>query len=344
MINKKDKIYKNLWSITKPGIIFGNAITVMGGFFLGIGPYNSHYGIHLVQLPDSPNTIANTLTLSQSLNSFLLFFVTLLGISLIIASGCVFNNCIDRDIDKIMQRTKKRVLACGLISVRLAIIYAIMLGVLGAGILYIFTNLLAVALALVGLFVYVVVYSLWLKRNSIHATIIGSISGAIPPVVGYCAATNSFDAGAVILFVMLSIWQIPHSFAIAIYRFSDYANAGIPVLPVKKGVGLAKVQMLIYVILFSVVSVMLSVFGYAGFIYFIIATIVGLSWIKLSLQGFKIKDKFTGNAKNQGNPDGNGVNDVNTANSIWAKKMFGFSILAITVLSITMALDAGGLR
>ena len=336
----KSSSLKNWWSLIKPGIVFGNAITVMGGFFLGVGRHN----FLNAQFSDIDKIIG-----VSSVNYGWLFFVTLLGISLVIASGCVFNNYIDRDIDKLMQRTKNRVLAQGLISGKLAIIYAIVLGILGIFLLYIYTNLLAVKLALIGLFVYVVVYSLWLKRNSIYGTIIGSISGAMPPVVGYCAISGVFDVGAVVLFLMLSIWQIPHSFAIAIYRFKDYAIAGIPVLPVKRGLEVAKKHILVYVVIFSILSVMLSVFGYTGHVYLIIATITGLYWIRLSYLGLKISNSadFMSNincdSTNTGSINSSDINTANTSisddNSKWARKVFGFSILAITVLSITMALN-----
>ena len=197
---------KYFWTLTKPGIIFGNLITVIGGFFLG-----------------SRGQIDNWL-----------FVATIIGTALVIASGCVFNNFIDRDIDKLMQRTKNRVLVKGLIAPYSAFLYATILGVFGLAILYLKTNLLALSIAFLGLFVYVIIYSLWQKRNSVYATLVGSISGAVPILVGYCAATNMFDLGAILLFLILSLWQMPHSYAIAIYRFNDSQQAAIPVLNKKK--------------------------------------------------------------------------------------------------------------
>ena len=244
-----------------------------------------------------------------------LLFTTLIGIALIIASGCVFNNCIDSDIDRLMERTKNRTLVQGQMKLSTAIIYAFMLGICGVLLLYLQTNILTTIIALVGLFVYVIIYSLWLKRSSVYGTLIGSISGAIPPIVGYCAVTNQLDLGAVILFAMLSIWQMPHSYAIAIYRFNDYKNANIPVLPIKSGICTAKIHMLLYTILFAIASVCLSIFNYTGVVYLIISTILGLLWITQAIKGFYTKD-----------------------DRVWARKMFVVSILIITILSITMAL------
>ena len=280
---------KKFFSVTKPGIIFGNAITVAGGFCLGAKGGASHLG---------------------------LFLVTLLGISLIIASGCVYNNYIDRDIDRMMERTKNRVLVKGLISGPIALLYATILGIAGTLILFVFTNNITVITALVGLFVYVTVYSLWFKRNSIYGTIIGSISGAVPPVVGYCAVTNRFDLGAIILFLILSLWQMPHSFAIAIYRLKDYSAASIAILPVKKGIYFTKLNMLVYTIAFFIATLSLTLCAYTGWFYFTIMAIAGMLWIRLAYKGFSAYDDRK-----------------------WARKMFVYSIIIIMILSIMMSVD-----
>ncbi|MCX2958779.1 MAG: UbiA family prenyltransferase, partial [Serratia symbiotica] len=101
---------------------------------------------------------------------------------------------------------------------------------------YIGANPLAMWLAVMGFVVYVGVYSLYMKRHSVYGTLIGSLSGAAPPVIGYCAVTNEPDTGALILLAIFSLWQMPHSYAIAIFRFKDYQAANIPVLPVVKGI------------------------------------------------------------------------------------------------------------
>ncbi|RNC77819.1 heme o synthase [Piscirickettsia salmonis] len=275
-----------LLSVTKPGIIFGNIVTACGGYFLG----------------------------SQGSFSFITFVATIVGMSLVIACGCVINNCIDQDIDKLMARTKRRVSAQGLLSNANMILYGIVLGVLGVIFLYFFTNRLTVVVALVGLFVYIVLYSLWLKRTSIHGTFIGAISGAVPPVVGYCATTNRFDAGAMILFAILFLWQMPHSYAIAIFRLKDYKAANIPVLPVVKGIEHTKVIMCIYTVLFAIVVLLPTVFGYAGYTYLIAACLFGLSWLVLAIKGLGSDSNIT-----------------------WSRKMFVLSILGIMLLSVAMS-------
>ncbi|MDF2940570.1 MAG: protoheme farnesyltransferase [Gammaproteobacteria bacterium] len=277
---------KNYLSIIKPGIIFGNIVTVSGGFFLA-----SH----------------------QHFN-FSLFLITLVGMSLVIACGCVFNNYIDRDIDSLMERTQNRVMVKGLISGKVAILYAIVLGIAGFLTLYYGTNLLTTIVAAVGLFVYVVAYTIMTKRHSNLGTLIGGIAGAVPPVVGYCAVTNRFDVGAIILFFILFFWQLPHFYAIAIFRLKDFSAACIPVLPIQKNIRYTKISMLVYVVAFTITAILPTVFGYAGWVYFIVALSLGLYWLYLSIKGFKSVD-----------------------DQKWSRQMFGFSILAITILSMVMA-------
>lgn len=263
--------------LTKPGILMGNAITTIAGFILA----------------------------SKGNFNFWLFLGTLIGLSLIIASGCVFNNYIDRIADAKMRRTKHRPLVQNTITPRQAIGFALLLGVLGIGVLALFSHFLALVIALFGFFVYVILYS-FSKYHSIHGTLVGSVAGAVPPVVGYCAVSNQLDAGAWILFAMIALWQMPHFFAIAIFRLEDYAAASIPVLPLKKGVLTTKIQMLLYILAFIGVSCMLFAFDYVKYGYLFVTVLLGLSWAWLSIQGFKSKN-----------------------DKLWARKMFIFSLVVI---------------
>jgi len=274
--------------VTKPGIIFGNLVSVIGGFFLA----------------------------SKGSLDLPLFLATITGVSLVIASGCAFNNYIDQDIDRIMERTKNRVLVQGLISPKVTLIYATVLGLIGVALLDIVANRLAALLAVMGFVVYVGLYSLWLKRKSVYGTLIGSLSGAAPPVIGYCAVSNQFDMAALILLLIFSLWQMPHSYAIAIFRFKDYQSASIPVLPVKYGISVTKNHIFRYILAFAVATLMLTLSGYAGYSYFIVATLISVSWLAMAQAGFKT-----------------------TNDQVWAKKLFMFSIIAITTLSVMMSID-----
>ena len=274
--------------VTKPGIIFGNLVSVIGGFLLA----------------------------SKGSLDIPLFLSTITGVSLVIASGCAFNNYIDRDIDCIMERTKNRVLVKGLISAKVTLVYAAILGITGFALLWFMANPLATLLALMGFVVYVGLYSLWLKRTSVYGTLVGSLSGAAPPVIGYCAVTNQFDAAALILLLIFSLWQMPHSYAIAIFRFKDYQSASIPVLPVKYGISVTKSHILRYVLAFAVMTLMLTLSGYAGYSYFVVAVLIGIGWSAMAVAGFKTQN-----------------------DQVWAKKLFVFSIIAITALSVMMSVD-----
>lgn len=266
-------------------MVRGNTITVLGGYFLALGH------------PFKP----------------LLLLSTLLGMALIMAASCVFNNYIDRDIDRLMMRTRHRVLAQRHLAEHSAICYGLFLGLLGFSILYIQTNLLTVAVAFVGFFVYVFCYSLWLKRRSTWSTAIGAIAGAMPPLAGYCAVSNQLDMGAMLLFLLLFFWQIPHFYLISIYRLKDFTAASIPILPLKKSVHYTKISILVYIVVFTLISVLPSVFAYVGIVYFSGALGLGLLWLLLGIKGFNRQ-----------------------SDQVWSRKMFLFSILNITLLCAIM--------
>ncbi|MBB3229230.1 heme o synthase [Halomonas stenophila] len=276
-------------TLTKPGIIGGNTISVLGGFFLA----------------------------ARGEVDPLLLLATLVGLALVIASGCAFNNVIDRDIDALMTRTQNRPLVQGRLTPAATLRFATLLGVAGFALLALFTNGLTVGLAAFGFAIYVGAYSLCLKRRSAYGTLVGSLSGAVPPVVGYCAVTGAFDTGALTLLVIFCLWQMPHSYAIAIFRLKDYRAASIPVLPVVKGIHTAKHYILGYILAFVAASLALSVAGYAGPGYFAVALGMGGYWLYLALQGYRADDEER-----------------------WARRVFGFSILTITALSLMMSLDA----
>lgn len=287
ILTKRGAPLINYYLITKPGIILGNLITVLAGFFLA----------------------------SRGIIDFSLFFATLIGISLIIASACVFNNVIDRNRDKKMERTQRRALVTGAISTSQAIVFATILGLAGGSILLFYTNLLTTFIAGIGFFTYVCIYSIW-KGHTLYGTAIGSIAGAVPPLVGYCAASNRFDMGALILFLMLIFWQMPHFFAIALLHFKDYVKADIPLLPIKKGVHITKIRMVLYILGFMLTTGMLTAFNYTGYTYLAVTSLVGLIWLLLSLKGFARSD-----------------------NQAWGKQMFHFSLVTITVTCCMVFID-----
>jgi len=279
-------VISTYYRLAKPGIVYGNALSAIGGFFLA----------------------------SRGKPDLWLFVAMLIGICLIMASACVFNNYIDRDIDAHMKRTKHRPLVTGEISGPAALTYATVLGLLGVlGLLL--TNVLALVIALTGFFFYVVVYGYW-KRRSPVGTLVGSISGAVPPVVGYVAVVNRLDAGALILFFILAFWQMPHFYAIALFRASEYAKAHIPVLPLVRGVAATKRAIMAYTLAFVVASAALTAAGYAGITYLIVMMIAGFVWLWRGLKGFQTPD-----------------------DNKWARRMFGFSLVVLLVFCTAIAVD-----
>lgn len=279
---------KEYYKLTKPGIIRGNVLAAAAGFLLA----------------------------SRGDISWWVFLATLTGVALVIASACVFNNYIDRTIDQEMERTKERALVTGKISGTNAIAFAALLGITGFGILTLYTNGLTVLLGLVAFVFYVVIYGIG-KRKTVHGTLIGTIPGALPPVAGYTAVTNTLDGGAALLFLIMVFWQMPHFYAIGMYRKADYAAAGLPILPVKRGFETTKKQMLLYVIGFICVSLLLTVTGYTGYVYVTVMLLVGLGWFRLARSGFGALD------------------DVK-----WAKQMFGYSLLVLLVFCAMISLEA----
>lgn len=279
---------KDYVMLTKPGIIMGNLIAAGSGLLLA----------------------------AQGNVDFYVFLMMCLGTSLVVACGCVFNNYIDRDIDLKMERTRNRALPQGRIDARIALLMGTICGVLGFTALAVATNWLAVGFAALGLLVYVGFYSLKYKRSSVHGTLIGSLSGACPPVIGYVSVSNEFDLGAIILLLTFCFWQIPHSYAIAICRFDDYKAANIPVMPVQRGIKAARTHMMFYIIAFAVAALMLAERGYAGNLYALVISVMSLYWLYITKVGYHTQSQ-----------------------KVWGRKMFVFSVVLITVFSVLISID-----
>ncbi|MEO8863102.1 MAG: heme o synthase [Candidatus Saccharimonadales bacterium] len=279
---------KLYYSLTKPGVLFGNVITSAAGFFLA----------------------------SKGHIDLWLLISVFIGTSLVIASACVLNNYLDQDIDRIMDRTKKRAVADGAIDGYKAVIFSAVLGVSGAAILYLYTNYLVLILGLIGYITYVVLYGMLSKRLSYYGTLVGSVSGAIPILSGYCAVTGRIDAAATLLFIILFLWQLPEFYSIAVYRMSEYKAANIPVISVVKGIKQTKIHIFVATVGFVVSTVMLTILGYTGYIYLGVMGALGLYWIKLGFSGLKTKE-----------------------NDQWARGMFKFSLIMLLTFSFMVSID-----
>lgn len=279
---------KAYYYLTKPGIVYGNALMAIAGYFFG----------------------------AHGAPSFVAFFAMLFGICAVMASACVYNNVIDRDIDLKMERTKKRAVPTGTISPLRALVFANILLIVGVLLLAFGANLLTALVAIGGHIAYVVLYGV-AKRKTVHGTLVGTLSGSTPPVIGYTAATGSLDLTALLLFLVLVAWQMPHFYAIAIFRRDDYASANIPVLSVVKGMEVTRRQIIAYVMLFILSCIALGVYGGASLLGTLIMVLAGGYWLYLCMQ-----------------PPVDG--EVNR----WARKQFGWSLTLLLILCGVWSLDS----
>ncbi|MBM7644225.1 protoheme IX farnesyltransferase [Scopulibacillus daqui] len=279
--------WKDFLTISKMGIVNSNLITTFTGVWLALKFTNQSF-----------------------LDNIWKIIFVLLGTALIVAGGCCLNNYIDRDIDKLMKRTKNRPSAAGTLTGKQVLWTGIIMSVLGAVVL-LQASFAAAAFGLLGLFVYVVVYTWWLKRTHSINTIVGSISGALPPVIGWAAIDPALSSNEPwILFLIMFLWQPPHFLALAIKYAEEYRRAGIPMLPVVAGFETTKRQMIIYVASLFPASLLLYTLGPW---YLAAAIILGLGWIAVSIAGFFMKDTIK-----------------------WSRIMFVYSLNYMTILFAVM--------
>ena len=285
-VSAKQATWKEYLAISKTGIVMSNLITVFAGLYLA-----SHY--------------TGTTLAADPLTALLV----LLGSALIIAGGCALNNYIDRDVDHLMERTKDRPTVSGQLSGKQTLTYGLILALLGTLFLSM-TTVTAAGIGLAGLFVYVVLYSMWTKRTTTLNTIVGSFAGAVPPLIGWAAIDPGLHPIAWALFLIMFIWQPPHFLALAMKRVDEYRAAGIPMLPVVAGFAVTKRQIIWYTAVLIPVSLLIADFGV---IYTVSALLLGGGWLALGLSGLRAKD------------------DVK-----WARQMFVYSLNYLTILFVLM--------
>lgn len=275
------------YQLTKPGVLYGNVLTGAAGFLLA----------------------------SAGDIDWLLFVAAIAGMTLVIAAACVINNYLDRDIDSIMERTKSRPSVSGAVKPSYILAYGVVLLILGVGTLALWTNALVVSIGVLGFVTYVWLYGALSKRKSIHGTLVGSISGAMPIAGGYAAVSGQVDAGLIIAFLIMFFWQFPEFYSIAIYRRKEYAAAHVPVMSVVKGTRSTIIQIYIYTLLYVASTLLLTVFGYTGVIYLVVMAIAGAYWVWLAGKGLTTKTP-----------------------EAWARRMFRFSMITILLLCVMVSI------
>jgi heme o synthase len=206
-----------------------------------------------------------------------------LGIALAAACAATINHVLDRRIDAEMARTRARPLPSGALTERAALAFAAVLGVTAMTVLAFLVNLLTAVLTFCSLIGYAVIYTVWLKRATSQNIVIGGAAGAAPPVLGWAALTNSVDPNALLLFLIIFVWTPPHFWALAIARRDEYARAGIPMLPVTHGVEFTRLQVLLYTVLLTVVTLLPYLTRMSGLVYLAAALVLNAGFLYYAL-------------------------------------------------------------
>ncbi|HLE77871.1 MAG TPA: heme o synthase [bacterium] len=244
-----------------------------------------------------------------------IIIVTLLGGALASGSASAINQVLERDIDALMARTRRRPVAAGRVDPPFAFAFAILLGFAAFAVLSVFVNLLAAVLAMAGLLFYVLVYTVWLKRVTPQNIVIGGAAGAVPPLVGWAAATGRIELPALFMFLIVFLWTPPHFWALSLYRREDYARARVPMLPVVAGEDATRRQILTYSALLVAVSFLMYPAAGLGPFYAAAAGLSGAYFLVLAVRVWREK----------------------TAKS--AVRLFGYSILYLGILFGAMVFD-----
>ncbi|MFD1038745.1 heme o synthase [Virgibacillus byunsanensis] len=285
--NEKDTtLFADLKALIKVGIVNSNLITTFAGFWLALYFTNMSFAAN-----------------------WGVFILTMAGSALVISGGCILNNWYDVDIDPVMKRTKNRPTVTGNISLNMALFLGIATTTAGL-ILLLLTTKEAAIIGFLGWFTYVVLYTMWSKRRYTLNTAIGSLSGAVPPLIGWAAIDPNLHIVAIVLFLIMFIWQTPHFLALAMKKCKDYKAAGIPMLPVVHGFEFTKRQIVVYIACLLPLPFFLSPLGTT---FLVIATLLNVGWLVMGISGFFMKDDLK-----------------------WANMIFIYSLNYLTILFLMM--------
>jgi len=208
-------------------------------------------------------------------------FWTLVGGALASGGAGAINHYVDRDIDAIMTRTRRRPLPAGRVAPEYALLFGIVLSVLAVYVLTAFVNPVAAVLSLSGNLFYVFVYTIWLKRTTPQNIVIGGAAGAVPPLVGWAAVTGQVSVPALLMFLLVFAWTPPHFWALALYKRGDYAAAGVPMLPAVRGEEETRRQILVYTVATVLASLLFYPLGVLGVPYLVAAMVLGARFLWL---------------------------------------------------------------
>jgi protoheme IX farnesyltransferase len=265
-------------------------------------------------------TIPTMVVAANGIPGLWLIVATLIGGTLAAGGANAFNMVLDRDIDAIMERTKRRPLVTGVMSPRAATIFAVALELAAFAALALWVNMLSAYLAIAATAFYVVVYTFWLKRRSKQNIVIGGAAGAVPVLVGWAAVTNSLSWTPVLLFLVIFIWTPPHFWALAVRYRDDYEAANVPMMPVVASLQRTTLEILVYSVIMWAVTVLVGPVAHLGWIYAITALVLGALFAFYALRLYR-------HARND------------RADVAEAMRLFHFSITYLTALFVLMAVD-----
>ena len=245
----------NFLALTKPKIVLLLTLTALVGMMLTIEFYTN----------------------------ILSSLASLLGFAFLAASSAALNQIFDRESDKNMERTKKRPLASGDISLTQALTFTAILLFIGSSLLLYFSNLLTLFITTFGFIFYSLVYTIYLKWATPQNIVIGGLSGALPPLIGWTAVTNEISLLPLILVLIIFLWTPPHFWPLAIDRLDEYKKEGVPMMPIAKGVSRTKKEMIVYSVLLLGASLAPFFYGLTGYFYLISTTALNLYFIYLCI-------------------------------------------------------------
>ncbi|MCP5375253.1 MAG: protoheme IX farnesyltransferase [Rickettsiaceae bacterium] len=243
----------------------------------------------------------------------LIAFVAVLCITIGAGSAAAINMWYDRDIDAIMKRTQKRPIVTGAVKADEALAFGAIIGIIAVIMMAVSVNIISAVLLAFTILYYVYIYTIWLKRTSVQNVVIGGVSGALPPIIGWTSVTGNISWQAFSLFAIIFIWTPPHSWALALYRADDYKNCNVPMMPVIKGILYTKKQIMLYSILMFFISLAPYFLNISTYLYLITAIISGLIFLYYAV------NLFTDTEQNQ-----------------VAKKLFWYSILYLFIIFLSL--------
>lgn len=247
-------------------------------------------------------------------------FATILAIALGAGASGALNQWYEADIDKLMKRTAARPLPAGRMEHSTALAFGVGLAAFSVFLCLMASNWLAALILLVSILFYVFVYTMWLKPRTPQNIVIGGAAGAFPPMIGWAAATGNLSALPILMFLLIFFWTPPHFWALALFIKSDYANAGIPMMPVVAGTRSTRRQIVVYTVIMAVTAVAPWALGLTSMLYGGIAVVLSVLFLILALR-----------VGNRAPVDGDAMKPE--------KQLFAFSILYLFVLFAALAVD-----